>query len=198
MASPKKEPSEAGGSSDPGGPPGGGQMINLAALELPQLQQLRGQIESELNFYQEAVVQLKDVQMKMGEAGNCLKKIKVQEEEEKEKEKGEEEEVEEEGTKNKKREMLVPVTGSMFVRGELEDVNKMLIDIGTGYYVEKSLEDATDYFDRKVKFLQGQIEKVQSVGREKSQIRSAILEVMEGKIAVLQAQGKLVPINPSK
>lgn len=25
----------------------------------------------------------------------------------------------------------------MFVRGELTDVNKLMIDIGTGYYVEK-------------------------------------------------------------
>lgn len=195
MAPPKKEGGGEGGEG-----PAGGNVINLSLLELPQLQQLKSQVEQELNFYQEAVVQLKDVQVKMSESRECLRKLNKDKD---------------------KKEMLVPVTGSvrslpsyarmrsidhfllqMFVRGELMDVDKMLIDIGTGYYVEKvrkeffeivnllfcsvslsgvifhlfqTMPDAIDYFDRKVKFLQTQIEKVQTVGREKSQIRGGKL-----------------------
>jgi len=112
-----------------------GNVINLMNLQPAQLQSLRQQVEQELNFYQEAVMSLKDVQLKMQEAGNCVKSLSPD-----------------------KKELLVPVTGSvraitcicihcvllilcfffqMFVRGEIEDTENVLIDIGTGYYVQK-------------------------------------------------------------
>ena len=39
------------------------------------------------------------------------------------------------------------------------------------YFYLQTLEEAQDYFKRKVEFLSTQIEKVQQVGREKSGIR---------------------------
>jgi len=147
--------------------PGGGQpqgnVINLMALAPHQLAQLKQQVEQELNFYQDAIIQLKEVQLKMQESNNCLKILDPE-----------------------KKEMLVPVTGSMFVKGELEEADKVWIDVGTGYYVEKTIEEAQDYFKRKVEFLTGQIEKVQSVGREKSGVRQAITEVLETKMMQMQ------------
>jgi prefoldin alpha subunit len=128
-------------------------------LNIPQLQQLKAQVEQELNFYQEAIISLKEVQIKMQESGHCVKSL----------------------TTNNS-EMLVPVTESMFVHGEVEDTENVLIDIGTGYYIEKTIEEAVDYFKRKVEFLGTQIEKVQLVGREKSGIRGAIMDVLEGKM----------------
>jgi len=35
------------------------------------------------------------------------------------------------------KEILVPLTSSLYAAGQLSDDNKVLIDIGTGYYVEK-------------------------------------------------------------
>jgi len=146
-----------------GGPPGGGNVINLMMLSPPQLQQLKQQVEQELQFYQEAIMSLKEIQVKMTDSANCLKQLDPS-----------------------KTDLLVPVTGSMFVRGEIEDQNNVLLDIGTGYYVEKSIEDALDYFKRKVEFLSTQIEKVQSVGREKTTVRSAIMDVLEAKVQAMQ------------
>lgn len=37
----------------------------------------------------------------------------------------------------KDKEILVPLTGSMYVPGVVKQINKFVIDIGTGYYVEK-------------------------------------------------------------
>lgn len=151
-------------SGEDGGGGGQGNVINLMALQPSQLQGLKQQVEQELNFYQEAVLSLKDVQLKMQEAGNCVKSLSAD-----------------------KKEILVPVTGSMFVRGEIEDTENVLIDIGTGYFIEKNLEDAKDYFKRKVEFLTTQIEKVQSVGREKSSVRAAIMEILESKMQQIAA-----------
>lgn len=32
--------------------------------------------------------------------------------------------------------MLVPLTASLYVPGKLDDADKVLVDIGTGYFVE--------------------------------------------------------------
>ena len=38
---------------------------------------------------------------------------------------------------NKDKTILVPLTSSLYVPGTLADVKKVVVDIGTGYYVEK-------------------------------------------------------------
>ena len=70
------------------------------------------------------------------------------------------------------KDVLVPLTGSMYVPGKLTNPDKVTVDIGTGYYVEKSSKDAKDYFDRKVKFVTENMERVQGIGNEKAKIRS--------------------------
>lgn len=34
-------------------------------------------------------------------------------------------------------EILVPLTSSLYVKGQLVDREKVLVDVGTGFYVEK-------------------------------------------------------------
>ena len=63
------------GANSPGGPPSGGNVINLMMLNPQQLQQLRQQVEQELQFYQEAVISLKEIQSKMSDASNCIRQL---------------------------------------------------------------------------------------------------------------------------
>ncbi|KAG9510825.1 Prefoldin subunit 5, partial [Fragariocoptes setiger] len=51
------------------------------------------------------------------------------------------------------KEMLVPLTPSMYVSGYLTEPETFLIDIGTKYLVEKDADGAVDYFKRKIKFI---------------------------------------------
>lgn len=44
----------------------------------------------------------------------------------------------------KEKEILVPLTGSMYVPGIINHIDKFVIDVGTGYYVEK-VSTADDY-----------------------------------------------------
>lgn len=64
--------------------------------------------------------------------------------------------------------MLVPLTSSMYVEGRLEDPNSYFVDIGTGYFVEKNYSQAVEYFNRKVKFLDEQIDNYLKLMQEKS------------------------------
>lgn len=80
----------------------------------------------------------------------------------------------------------------MYVPGQLKDPKKVLVDVGTGYYVEKDIGSAKEYFNKKVKYVTEQMEKVQAIGNEKNKIREVVMDVMEAKLqAQFAAQGKV-------
>ncbi|KAJ8797929.1 hypothetical protein J1605_001665 [Eschrichtius robustus] len=78
---------------------------------------------------------------------------------------------------------------NMYVPGKLHDVEHVLIDVGTGYYVEKTAEDAKDFFKRKIDFLTKQMEKIQPALQEKHAMKQAVMEMMSQKIQQLTALG---------
>ncbi|CAH0559456.1 unnamed protein product [Brassicogethes aeneus] len=135
--------------------------IDLTTLSVPQLTALKQQLDQELNLFQESLTSLKMAQGKFQNSGETLEKINP----------------ESEG-----KEILVPLTGSMYVPGKLMDTQKVIIDIGTRYYAEKDLDTAKDYFQRKTKFVTEQMEKIQILGLEKSRIRDTIVEILELKL----------------
>lgn len=47
-------------------------------------------------------------------------------------------------------EVLVPMTGSLFVPGTIKSTSRVLVDVGTGFYVEKSPADAASILSKKV------------------------------------------------
>nr|CAG4650688.1 EOG090X0NBB [Sida crystallina] len=148
--------------------PGGEEMqkVDLTTLALPQLAQLKQQLEQDLNLYQESLQTLKVAQSKFQESAECAEKL--------------------EGTEEGSQ-ILVPLTGSMYVPGKITKPHCPLVDVGTGYYAEKNVKQAVDYFKRKVKFVTEQMEKIQMLGMEKSQVRDAVAEVMELKVQAQMA-----------
>ena len=80
------------------------------------------------------------------------------------------------------KEILVPLTGSMYVTGQMGDTENVLVDIGTGYFAEKNIEDAKTYFQNRVTYVSDQMMKIQQLGLEKSRIREATVDVMEMKL----------------
>lgn len=76
----------------------------------------------------------------------------------------------------------------MYVPGKLANTQHVIIDIGTGYYTEQDLQGAKDYFRRKIIFVTEQMEKIQTIGLEKSKVRDTVAEVMELKMQPQVAQ----------
>lgn len=83
---------------------------------------------------------------------------------------------------------MVPLTGSMYVPGKLADTEKVLIDIGTGYFAEVTIPHAKEYFKRRIAYVTEQMEKIQVIGQEKNRIREATMDVMEMKLQSLQKE----------
>ncbi|XP_070758870.1 prefoldin subunit 5 isoform X1 [Enoplosus armatus] len=87
----------------------------------------------------------------------------------------------------------------MYVPGSLHDVDNVLVDVGTGYYVEKKVEDSKAFFKRKIDFLTKQIEKIQPALQEKHAMKQAVIEVMNVKIQQLQqSQQSSQMVGPTK
>ncbi|KAJ7317687.1 hypothetical protein JRQ81_003849 [Phrynocephalus forsythii] len=144
------------------------QQVNISELSLPQLEVLKNQLDQEVEFLSSSIAQLKVVQTKYVEAKDCLSVL---------------------NKSNEGKELLVPLSSSMYVPGKLSNVDNVLIDVGTGYYVEKSVDDARDFFKRKIDFLTKQMEKIQPALQEKHAMKQAVIEMMSQKIQQLTAAG---------
>ncbi|KAH3705189.1 prefoldin subunit 5-like [Dreissena polymorpha] len=145
------------------------QQIDISQLPISQLNALAQQFGEEIEFFSNSLNQLKLAQNKYVESQESLNKVSPQ---------------------SKDKEILVPLTSSMYVPGQLSDVDSVLIDIGTGYYVDMSVDNAKDYFKRRIDFLTKQMEKIQPILQEKYKMKQITTEILQLKIQQqMQAQG---------
>ncbi|KAM0702628.1 hypothetical protein Q7P35_010059 [Cladosporium inversicolor] len=148
---------------------GQGNQINLDALSVQQLSQVKKQFDDEVthltNSYQNLRVaqqKFKDciVSVKDGVAGSAQDKT-----------------------------LLVPLTSSLYVPGKLASTSHVLVDVGTGFYVEKTTDDALTFYNGKVEELAGNIKELENVVNGKANNLRMIEEVLRQKMLV-QQQGQ--------
>jgi len=63
-------------------------------------------------------------------------------------------------------ELLVPLGGNVFVRASVNDTKKVLTGIGDGIVMEKSLNNATNFLDKRIRELQTQEEQLIQVSQD--------------------------------
>ncbi|TVY45249.1 putative prefoldin subunit [Lachnellula occidentalis] len=104
-----------------------GQGIDITSLSMQQLSQIKKQFEDELTHLSNSFTQLRAAQVKFRE---CLRSIEL-------------------GVSGKVegKPILVPLTASLYVPGTLADTENVVVDVGTGFYVEKSTKDATGFYE---------------------------------------------------
>ncbi|SCZ93700.1 BZ3501_MvSof-1269-A2-R1_Chr1-1g00813 [Microbotryum saponariae] len=90
--------------------------ISLTDLTLEQLHQVRQQLDQELQHLTNAFQELRLAQVKFAAALESLDSLKKA---------------------NQDKNILIPLTSSLYVPGKIKDPEHVLVDIGTGYYVEK-------------------------------------------------------------
>ena len=92
---------------------------------MPQLRTLQSRLSSELEHLTNSHAKLRAAQSKFRD---CVRSINdgVIGSEEKRK-----------GNDKQGDDILVPLTGSLYVKGKLADREKVIVDVGTGFYVEK-------------------------------------------------------------
>lgn len=92
---------------------------------------------------------------------------------------------------NNNKQTLIPLTDSLYIPGYLH-TNKVLIDLGVGYFAQRTPKQAQQYFDRKVKFVQNKIDqlsqKMNEAQNSKDQIEGVLREKINAEIQKQQQQ----------
>lgn len=135
--------------------------MNLFALSLEQLSQLKQSIEEELQGLNGAVQQLQVSRNKLTTSKDALKRL---------------------ATTDEGMPMLVPITSSLYVPGETTQLSTVLVDVGTGYFIEKSVEEAQSFLTRKMALIESQAQNVQAAAQFKNQNLQQTVDVMNRKI----------------
>ena len=89
---------------------------------------------------------------------------------------------------NQGSDVLIPLTSSMYVPGKLADVSSVLVDVGTGYFVEKDVPAAKAFFEAKETFLRDQSQAVAQQLEQKQEQHNQIRYVFDMLNARAQAQ----------
>lgn len=122
---------------------------------MQQLSQIYSQLKDEVNLLSNSFAKLRSAQ---GQFSNAIDVIKTGLQ------------------KPTSKEILVPLTTSMYVPGQLASTEKVIVDVGTGYYVEKNHEDAIKFYEGKVQELDGNLKSLEDVLNQKSQSLRVIEE----------------------
>ncbi|QRV95501.1 Prefoldin subunit [Ceratobasidium sp. AG-Ba] len=147
------------------------QQINVADLDLPQLNDVKKQLDEELTHLTNSFSQLKAAQAKFKGCLENLDEIKPE-------------------TASKT--LLVPLTNSLYVPGKLSDTNNVIIDVGTGYYVSKpsyqTRAEAKQHYQQKVDFVNTNLTTLQNTIETKQQNMNYLLQVMQMKMQAAQSR----------
>ncbi|EAU83606.1 prefoldin subunit 5 [Coprinopsis cinerea okayama7 len=140
----------------------GQQVINIADLDIAQLGEIKKQLEEELNHLTSSFAKLKQAQGKFKACVQNVKDVKPD---------------------NADKTILVPLTNSLYVPGKLTDTKYVIVDVGTGYYVKKTREQAQKYYEAKIDYLQTNLVKLEDTINRKRENMSMVVNVIQQKVA---------------
>ncbi|KAJ3343715.1 subunit of tubulin prefoldin [Gonapodya sp. JEL0774] len=113
--------------------------IELTSLNINQLQNLKQSLDEELQQLTQSYAALRQAHMKFAENETTLNLL---------------------SRDANGKPMLVPLTSSLYVPGEVASPESVIVDVGTGYFVEKSIADAKSYYSKKSTFVKVQLDKL--------------------------------------
>ncbi|KAK9325864.1 Prefoldin [Lipomyces orientalis] len=136
--------------------------VDLTTLSAQQLADVKSQLEQELEHLSQSFQKLRAAQSKFKECIGTVEKTF----------KGE----------NKGKSILVPLTTSLYVPGVVEDVETVMVDVGTGYYIEKKPTDAIAFYENKVTTLQKNLVDLEDIVNGKMGNLRMVEEVLRQKV----------------
>lgn len=135
--------------------------VSPETLTVTQLQQQRQVLENEVSHLTDTVAKLKAAQQAYDMSSKVLADM----------------------TPDKEgREILVPLTNSVFIPGKVGDCKSVLLNIGTGYFIEKPVSGAKDHCESKSKMLSENITNFSKILNEKRNYLEICLYYLKQKI----------------
>ncbi len=66
------------------------------------------------------------------------------------------------------KDILVPITSSLYVPGKASDISNVMVEIGTNYFVESKIEKAQKFCERKMTLIKENMEKIEGIIKTKT------------------------------
>ncbi|KAK3007878.1 hypothetical protein RJ639_013708 [Escallonia herrerae] len=143
---------------------GGGGRVEIEKLSEEQLKAVKEQTDLEVNLLQDSLTNIRTATSRLEIASNALHDLSLR-------------------PQGKK--MLVPLTASLYVPGVLDDAEKVLVDVGTGYFIEKTMVEGKDYCERKINLLKSNYDQLLEVATKKKNIADEAGAILQAKLKQL-------------
>lgn len=145
------------------------QKVSITDLTIPQLQQFKQSLEQELSYMTDTVAKLKAAQQAYDMSAKVLSELVPAKE---------------------GRDILVPLTNSVFVPGKVSDCKSVLVNIGTGYFVERPVEGAKQHCEERSEVLTGNVGKFAKILAEKRNSLEMCMIVLQKKMELAGKENK--------
>ncbi|KAL8520662.1 hypothetical protein ACS0TY_011268 [Phlomoides rotata] len=136
----------------------------IQKMSVEQLKGVKEQADMEVNLFQDSLNNIRTATSRLERAAAALHDLSLR-------------------PRGKK--MLVPLTASLYVPGMLDDAEKVLVDVGTGYFVQKTMAEGEDYCQRKIALLKSNYDQLQEVAAKKKSIADEAGAVLQAKLNLI-------------
>ena len=120
--------------------------VPIEKLSVEQLNYVGQQIEKEIKNYSQYYSSLRAVNNKYLDNKEYIKQLK----------------------EYKHKEILVQMTSSLYIPGKSTDVKKLMIEIGTNFFVETTIEKADKFCDRRIENLKKNMNEIDKIIQDKN------------------------------
>ncbi|CUM56660.1 uncharacterized protein AC631_04486 [Debaryomyces fabryi] len=140
--------------------------IDLTQLQPQQIIEFRKSTEQEINHFTQSLQALQTAQSRLKE---CINSVDSME-------------------KSDASELLVPLTSSLYLPGKIAKKDEYLVDIGTGYFVNKLANETKSVYESKIEKLNGDSKKLKEILVQKNEILNSINLVLRNKMIEYEKQ----------
>lgn len=140
--------------------------IDLNQLQPQQLVEFRKSIDQEINHFTQSLQALQAAQSKLKD---CMSSVDSME-------------------KSTSDDLLVPLTSSLYLPGKISQRNQYLVDIGTGYFVEKLAVETKKVYEAKILKLTDDSKKLKDILVQKNELLNNVNLILRNKMIEYEKQ----------
>ena len=136
--------------------------LELEGLNYNELVELKKNIETEINFLSNSFDQLRLAVTKFSGAREKLKMFNPEAND---------------------KDILIPLTSSIFIPGRLRNVDRIMFEVGASYFVEDTIPKATEFYNRKIESIKKNLTLISKIIENKTNQHQEVVLVTEDLIA---------------
>ena len=153
--------------------------IDLDSMSLEQLNQLKQSEEGRLTAITNHYATLRASSSRFATAQNTLKELSP-------------------ASSVDNKDIMIPLTESLYVPGKIKDPSRVMVELGTGFYVEKNVKQAQELLDRKIKLVDINSENImEAIAATRRNVES-INVAMNGKMLEIRARQEGMKIRAAQ